>query len=298
MNGFIGKILPVIIIFFLGYILKRTRLFSKEDADLFLKVVFNISLPALTFLSVSRVILDTKFIFLPIIAIATVFITYLPARIFGKILNLPPKTLGVFLVGIMIMNTGFTMPFLIAAFGDEGLAVYTIFDFGNSFLIFTFIYYHAIKFGNHMGHKIPLKTFLYLPPIWGLLLGLVFNFGKIGVPTPIENFLEIIGTPTVFLVMLSLGIYFSPRISNLGKVFAVLSIRIGFGLLLGIIFVSIFKLNGLMRTLVIVFCGAPVGYNTLVFSARENLDKEFAASIVSISLLLGIIYVPLLMWIL
>ena len=298
MNDFILKIIPIVVIFFLGYIFKRVRLFAKEDADLLLKVVFNVTLPALTFLSISRVELDTRYLFLPLIAMATVFITYIPARFFGKFLKLEPKTLGVFMIGIMIMNTGFTMPFLIAAFGDEGLAVYTIFDFGNSFLIFTFIYYHAIKYGDFKGHKIPIKKFFNLPPIWGLIGGLVVNFINIKMPLAAINFLEIVGTPTAFLVMLSLGIYFTPRIAEFGKVGLVLFLRIGVGLMLGYCFTLIFNLDGLLRTLVIVFCGAPVGYNTLVFASRENLDKEFAASIVSISLLLGIIYVPILLWVL
>lgn len=298
MIGFLSKIIPIILIFILGYFSKRFRLFNKENADLLLKVVFNITLPALTFISISSVRLDSRYLFLPVIAMATILLTYIPARISGKLLKLEHRTLGAFMVGIMIMNTGFTMPFLIAIFGAEGLAIYTIFDFGNCILIYTFIYYHAIKYGDYRGHKIPVKKFFNLPPIWALILGLIVNFLKIQIPETAFNFLEIVGNPTAFLVMLSLGIYFTPKIENISNVLTVLTIRIGFGLLLGFIFVSLFKLDGLLRTLVIVFCGAPVGYNTLVFSVRENLDKEFAASIVSISLLLGIIYVPLLLWLL
>ncbi len=66
--------------------------------------------------------------------------------------------------------------------------------------------------------------------------------------------------------MLSLGIYFTTKVNNLGRVFVVLLIRIGLGLALGVMFSSLFHLTGTFRTLVIIFCGAPVGYNTLVFS--------------------------------
>jgi len=298
MEAFISKILPIIMIFFLGYGLKKIKIFNIEYGDKLLLVNFYVTLPALTFLSVSRAVLDPRYLYLPLIAIATVFISYIPARIMGKIIPMSRKTLGTFFIGIMIMNTGFTMPFVVAAFGETGLAIYTFFDFGNTLLIFTFIYYHAVRYGNHPDHKIQLKKFLLLPPMWGFVGGLIVNLTGIQLPAVAVNFLDVVGKPTIFLMMLSLGIYFTPKVNNLGRVFVVLFIRIGLGLALGVMFSSLFHLTGTIRTLVIIFCGAPVGYNTLVFSTLENLDKEFAASIVSISLLLGIIYVPVLLVIL
>jgi predicted Na+-dependent transporter len=37
-----------------------------------------------------------------------------------------------------------------------------------------------------------------------------------------------------------------------------------------------------------------VGYNTLTFSSLAKLDVEFASSLVSVSVLLGLIYTPIL----
>jgi len=70
------------------------------------------------------------------------------------------------------------------------------------------------------------------------------------------------------------------------------------GLALGLALSWVFGLEGIVRDIVIICSSAPVGYNTLVLSSLENLDKDFAASLVSISLILGIIYVPLLMFVL
>ncbi|OPX26974.1 MAG: hypothetical protein B1H06_05145 [Candidatus Cloacimonas sp. 4484_143] len=51
MNGFWSKVIPIIIIFFLGYFLKKIKLFTSSTADTLLKIVFYVTLPALTFLS-------------------------------------------------------------------------------------------------------------------------------------------------------------------------------------------------------------------------------------------------------
>ena len=296
MEGFWSKVIPIIIIFFLGYFLKKIKLFGSSTADTLLKIVFYVTLPALTFLSGSTAILTLKFFYLPIIAIAVVLIIFSVSFPLSKKFNLPKATQGTFIVGTLIMNTGFTLPFVLAAYGNQGLAIYTIFDFGNTLMIFTFAYYFAIKYGNKENSKIQIKKFLLLPPIWGLILGITYNLLKFELHPTAINFLEIVGKPTIFLVILSLGIYFSPKVTNLGKMLTVFSLRIGLGMALGLLAVYLFNIEGIMRTLVVLFCGAPVGYNTLIFASLEELDKEFAASLVSISLLLGIIYVPILIY--
>ncbi|MFO7896922.1 MAG: AEC family transporter [Candidatus Cloacimonadales bacterium] len=298
MSNFWQKIIPVIIVFFLGFLLKRIKIFRHNDGDLLLKIVFNVTLPALVFLAISQVELVFSLLFLPIIAALVILVNYLVASFWGKRLNLQPATLGSFIIGSMIMNTGFVLPFILARYGPEALAYYTIFDFGNMLMIFTFGYLIAMKYGENGNLKIDLTKFLKLPPIWALILGVLFNLGNWEINGAAENILEMIGTPTVFLTMLALGCYFHPRVKNLNKIVLVFSIRILGGLALGLALSWVFGLEGIVRDIVIICSSAPVGYNTLVLSSLENLDKDFAASLVSISLILGIIYVPLLMFVL
>ncbi|HHE39385.1 MAG TPA: AEC family transporter [Candidatus Cloacimonetes bacterium] len=294
MPDFLIKIIPIILIFFLGYFLKRIKLFGKETADIFLKFIFYVSMPALVFHSVSQIWLSIKFIYLPFIAFTVFFVIYFITSFIGKKLELSQKTLGTFILGSIIMNTGFSLPFIFSAFGEKGVATVAIFDFGNALLVLTFGYYIAMKYGKAENTKINYQKLFFLPPIWGLIFGLLFNLIKIPVPTIANNFLNQIGMLTIPLIMLSIGIYFSPRIKNLSRLLIVLFIRTGIGLLLGFVFASILNLQGVIKTIVIICSGAPVGYNTLVFSTLENLDKEFAANLVSVSILTGIVYIPVL----
>ena len=49
---------------------------------------------------------------------------------------------------------------------------------------------------------------------------------------------------------------------------------------------------------VVALCSAaPVGFNALTFSSLAKLNTEFAASVLSISILIGVIYIPVLMYI-
>ncbi len=295
MNEVIIKIIPVILIFILGYLLKRLNFLTKENGALFLKLVFYVSFPALIILSITKIKITTEFFYLPIIPILIIFSTFIFSFFVGRLFNLPRKTFGVYLVGTLIMNIGFTLPFFIAAYGNMGVARVSMFDFGNGLLTLTFVYLLACKYGkDKLYYKTMIKKFALLPSIWALLIGLILNFTNLAIPPIMKDFLQKVGNMTIPLIMLSLGIYFTPKIIKLLPLSSAIVTRMGLGLLLGFLFVKLFNLEGLNRLIVLIGSAAPVGYNTLVFSSLENLDKEFAASLVSISILLGIIFIPLL----
>lgn len=299
MEKIISEILPVILFFVVGYILKIFKIFKKDNGDILLKIVFYIALPALVIISLSQSRLTSEFAFLPFISTGIIVVTYFIARITAKFLKLEHKTLGTFLVGTMILNIGFMLPFIIAAFGEEGLSRIIIMDMGNGIMVFTFIYFQACKYGSHQKHqKTIYKRFLLAPPIWAIFAGLILNFTKVEITGITYNFFKIAGDLTIPLLMLSVGIFFEPKIVKLPAMISVIAIRMGLGLLLGCLITEILGLEGLTRTIVILGSTTPVGYNTLTFSSIENLDKEFAASIVSVSIFIGIFYVPLLIYLL
>ena len=299
MSEVLSKLIPVILVFLLGFVLKKIKLFKEDSADLFLKVVYYIAVPALVIISITSIELSFDFAYFPIIAALIIFISFFISYFIGKLLKLQNKSFGVFLVGSMIINIGFTLPFIIAAYGEEGLARITMFDFANGLLTFTFIYYFAVKYGSGVkDKKTMIKKFVYSPPIWALIVAVILNLVNVKLPGIASNFFQILGNMVVPLIMLSLGIYFSPKLVKFTSVVSSIIIRMVFGFLLGFVFVKLFGLEGVNRLVVLVGSASPVGYNTLTFSSLEGLDKEFAASLVSYSVLIGLIFIPLLIFLL
>ncbi len=72
----------------------------------------------------------------------------------------------------------------------------------------------------------------------------------------------------------------------------------GVGLALGIALALIFNLHGVTRSVVVVCSALPIGFNTLIFANLENMDREFAATEVSISILIALFLIPYLIWLL
>ncbi len=112
----------------------------------------------------------------------------------------------------------------------------------------------------------------------------------------IVEFIKITGGITAPILMIVIGVFFKPSFKNLKPVAAVIGIRMIAGLLIGLLLTEIFHLDGILKTIVICGSATPVGYSTLTFSTLENLDSEFAANLISISIFIGIFYVPFLIW--
>lgn len=297
MNPFVEKIIPLILAFFVGIAFKALKLLSKEDAPILLRLVLTITLPALTIIAISNVSLVADMAYIPFMAIAVVILMFLISSGIGRKLKMPRPMFGSFLVGTMIMNTAYSLPFFAAAFGNEGLARATLFDIGNTFMIFTFTYYNAIKYGeNKHTDKIDWSKFLRLPPLWAMLIAFGWKLGGVQLPRLALNTLNLIGQPTVPLVMIALGLYFEPKLNNLGKALLAVFVRMVVGLGIGVILAAVFGLQGITRTVVIVNSALPIGFNTLIFANLENMDREFAATCVSISIFIALFYIPLLIY--
>ena len=106
--------------FALGIVLKSLKFLSKDDAPVLLRFMLNVCLPPLMILAIYRATPSANMLLVPLIAMLVVFIIYFISSSIGKKLAMPRPTFGSFLVGTMIMNTAFALPYF-KAIGSEEL---------------------------------------------------------------------------------------------------------------------------------------------------------------------------------
>lgn len=295
----IVKILPILILFAAGIVLVRSGLLARALADALLRLVVVVGLPALILGSLSRIELTPSLALIPVSAALTILVTGPIAWGIGRWLRLERTTLGSFVVGVMIMNLAFEYPFVLLAWGHEGFAYLALLDFGNGLLVLTFVYALACWFGGRSQNwQRVLRSLLAFPPFWALLAALGINAAGIKVPESALDALQWLGAGLVLLVPLALGMYFNPRLIRSRALPVAIGLRVGLGLCLGGLWVTLFDLEGLQRSIVLTGTAAPVGFNTLVYASLEGLDREFAASMASVSLLLALGYLPVFMYLL
>jgi malate permease and related proteins len=288
-----SELITIFLLILSGIALRYFRILKKEDASVFLNLVFFITMPALVLANLPSADINYDYLWLPVIPVIVGLITFLVTLYLSRFMDLERKTLGVFVISSLILNTAFIFPFVVLYFKQEGLSRILFFDVGNVFMIFGFGYYQACKFGNHqITNKQLIKRFLTAIPLWAIVLAVVMNYLNLSIKGPLYNFIKITGDLTIPLLLISVGIFFDPRIIKLKVMFAALFLRMGFGMLTGLLLANLFGLEGLTKAVAILGTSTPVGYNTLIFASIENLDKEFAAALVSTSILIALVYVP------
>ena len=149
------------------------------------------------------------------------------------------------MVSAMIINNAFMFPFVIAGFGDGGFADAVLFDFGNGVITATVAYMIAFKYGAEKSSTRTLAVKLVKSPLsWALGLAVPMSWFSIFLPDVVENFLSPIGDMTAPLILISLGIFFAPKVADLRLALVTLVIRMGLGLLVGAAMAAALGLQG------------------------------------------------------
>lgn len=289
----------LIFLFFAGLAGRRLGWLTPAHGGRMLNLVMTVGLPALFIADVSRLPLGPDVLALPAIAIVVMLVTFAVSLLLARAWRLERAAFGSFLISAMAMNNGFLFPFVIAGWGSAAFAQLALFDLGNAIMNCTLIYAIAAIFGGHAaGPAAIARRVLSFPPLWGLAIALAINLSGWRLPDPVPLVLGTAGRAIVLLVILALGILFDTRVARTRLVPTALVLRVVLGFALGLLAVELLELEGLTRKVVLLGCAAPIGFNVVVIANREHLDRELAASAASLSVLLGLVYVPVALWLL
>lgn len=293
------KLLPIVVMFWLGFMGRRYGYLDARHAGQFLRLVANLGLPCLIIAAFSRIEFKPVYISLPFYAMATVMLMWPAAWLTGRSLRMPVRTLGTFIVGAMILNLAFITPYIITVWGSHGFIHIALFDFGHSIIVLTLVSAIACRYGHDRARWLyMLRRIVTFPPFLALFYVILSRQLGLVLPAPVLEGAYWLGYLVMLLVVVAMGIYLDlQRLWN-RQVMAILLLKPGLGMLIGLGMVGLFRLDGMIKTTVILGCMAPVGFNTLIYAQREKLDTEFAAHIASLTVLLGLLYVPLLIFIL
>jgi predicted permease len=289
---------PIYLIFALGVLLRKIGVLNRDDATVLLKVNFYLCLPALVAYSILGVDLSRSYAVLPVISIAIVFVTWGISWMVCHFMQLPSATRGTFLVGTLIMNVASMYPIIHGLYGTQGVSQVAIFDVGQGIMAFSFTYFWACWYSEQSKSGQLSEALVKMfgsPPLWAIVLAILLNLFHVPLPATLQNTLLFLGNGTTPLIMLAMGILFTPAVKKLHIMLPALAIRMIGGSVLAWLFTLIFQIEGDMRLIVILGAAAPAGQTTLTFSVLKHLDVELAASLVPISVLFSMFYLPLLL---
>ncbi|HOO91046.1 MAG TPA: AEC family transporter [Syntrophales bacterium] len=291
MENLINVILPTLIVVLIGFLFGRVR---KIDMSAVVDISLYIGLPALVFTSMlekSIVLRDAMKVW----ASALIIMLGCGAVAWIVFTALKKKHSGLY-IPIVIMNTvNIPFPIIYLAFGSEGLFAATLFYIPNVFLVFTLGVYIASK--KHWKENI--KEIFKVPLIYAAVLGLLCNLSKIHLPDIILKPLNFIGLMALPLILITLGYNLSRiKITSLPTTLLASFLRVGVGLLLGILATYLFGLSGILKSVVILDSAMPAAVLAMILAMKYDNEVDLVSSVVFVTTIISLITIPLLLMIL
>lgn len=294
MSDSLTTVVPIALFFVLGVGMRRARLASSRDGEFLLRFIFFVALPALVLVSVSGADLPAEKALLPISAALVSAAGLAVAWVYGSRRGLTPDRLGAVALSAMILNNAFCIPFILAGYGEEGLTDLVLFDIGNAFMVTLVAYPLAYRFGGQDSHfRAAVGRALTSPLTWALPVALIINATGRELPRLLHGFFAPLGSLIGPLILIALGILFTPSREDLALVTTTLGFRMVGGLVVGAVLAALFGFTGDTRLVVLIGAASPIGFTALTFASLASLDTDLSARAVSASLLIGIIAVPL-----
>ncbi|MBH0192483.1 MAG: AEC family transporter [Nitrospira sp.] len=285
-----------LILFVVGAALRLSGVLGKPHAERLGTFVFSVTLPATILVSLDRVVFSPTAWKIPLAAWLITIPLILISWALARRLTLDRPTQGGFLLAVGSINSiYFAYPVTLATFGEEGLAQAILFDLGQTTLTFTVLYPMALWYGasNSSSHA-ALRRLMTSPPLWALTAILAVKAAGLHLPDGLRTILTPVHMLTIPLASLVLGLSISVhavrttwKLTSLG-----VGLRMAGGLLLGWIATWLLGLTGLERASVLLIAGMPSAVMAVIFATEAKLDEDLVASIVALSICLGVALLP------
>lgn len=293
------QVLPLLVLFAAGYLGKRAGFLSAQDGGVLLRAVFHLALPPFIFLAILYAEFDSALLRLALLAPAICGVSLGVVLVLRRsvLRDLEAATFASFLTGVVVMNTGFLLPFVERLAGPEGLARLAVIDAAVGITTFSLVYAVVVRVSRDDApdFRFVAGKLVASPPLWGLASAVAVRLLDV---TPPQFLLDAFGSAAKcvgVVILMALGLRFEPRIHRPGLLLLSLSLRFGLGAGVGLLFIRLMGLDGLDARIALFAAMAPIGLNAITFAELEKLDVEFAAAMVSAGLMVAIAASPLTM---
>lgn len=285
-----------LVIFVLGTVLRAFDVMSKAHAERLATFVFSFTLPATILVSLDPIELTPTVWKLPLAACLITLPMIVCSWLLARLLRLSRPTQGGFLLATSCINSVyFAYPVTLATFGEAGLAQAVLFDLGQTTLTLTVLYGLSVYHGaGSSTFRSAVIRFLVAPPLWALACIIMVKVSAFHLPTWLLQGLtplHLTTTPLASLVLgLSINLSAVRRTAHLAALGVIL--RMGGGLMLGLVAIQILMLTGIERAVVILISAMPSAVSAVIFATNTQLDEDLVASIVALSICLGVAVLP------
>ncbi|MBL8062404.1 MAG: AEC family transporter [Anaerolineales bacterium] len=285
---FANNLLPILLIAAAGYVLGKTLTVDSRTIG---RMVFYIFSPLLVFNLMVTSQLNLRQALTTVGYTATVIaLMGLLAFALGKLFKLSRTHLLAVILTVAFGNTGnYGLPLVKFAFGDEALAVASIF-YVTTTILFNTVGVVIASLG-HLDLKSAILGVFRLPIVYAVTLALIIKSIGMEIPLPLARTIEIAANGAIPAMIILLGLELS-RIEwshSLRALGLGVSLKLLLGPLAGLLVAGLFGLNGHARQGSVIEAAMPAAVATTVVATEYKLEPSLVTAIV----FLGTVFSPL-----
>lgn len=280
-------IAPVFVCAGIGLIWERQG--RPYDTELVTTLTTAVGVPCLVFSTLAEVDLEPAAF--GVMAAAALAALALFAAVGGAVLKIAGLSLRAFLPAMVFPNTGnMALPLALLAFGDPGLALAIAYFV--VFIVAQFIFSPIIVSGTTS-----FKALARMPILYAVAAALVFMATGMRPPAWIASTTRILGSMTIPLMLITLGISLAKlHVGSLKLSLWLALFRLGMGLGVGLALAETFDFTGAARGVVVLQSAMPAAIFNYLFAQRYDRAPEEVAGTVVISTAISFLTLPLLLW--
>lgn len=287
-NTFANNLLPIMLIAAAGYVLGKT---FTVDSRTIGRMVFYIFSPLLVFnlmvtsqLNLKQALTSVEYTAAVIVIMGSI------AFILGKLFRLQRAHLLAVILTVAFGNTGnYGLPLVKFAFGDEALAVASIF-YVTTTILFNTVGVVIASLG-HLDLKSAILGVFKLPILYAVTIALVIKGFGIQIPLPLSRTIEIAANGAIPAMIILLGLELT-RIEwshSLRAVSLGVATKLLIGPLVGLFLAGLFGLQGHTRQGSVIEAAMPAAVATTVVATEYKLEPSLVTAIV----FFGTVFSPL-----
>jgi predicted permease len=297
------SILPVLMLFILGFLLQKGSTLTQTSVAGAKRIVSDLALPALLFQAFSTMEIEGRYLLL----VVTIFFVCLLMVLLGKLLAKPlhmdtpyfPLLLGGFEMGML----GYAL--FLSAYGSEHLGKMALIDLGQ--VLFVFFVLMALLIRERDGKptaKVLLRQFITSPVILAIFGGIVISIvGKWFSPHPIWTALNegisLLAGLTTPLIALSIG--YGIHIKKEGLAWSLKTIAVRKVVLLALALLinhflidQVLGMQSIYRyALLVMFLTPPPFVVTIYMRPNDPVNADYVDNTLSLDTLISILMVML-----
>ena len=277
---------PVFFMVGIGYFIGKKN--PKLDTSFITNFAANIGSPAMVFYAITTTgvtfSMFVEYFWYSLIAIfafalvGVIFLFFLKKEI---IRELPPFVLP------NVGNMG--LPICLFAYGNLGLGIAATISSLVIFFHFTINVFLASK-------KFSLKLLLQSPPVYAIIISIIFIYYEIQTPVFLVNTTMITAYTAIFLILMSLGIALTRlKVFSFKSAFISSICRVFIGPLIGLGIIKMFNLSGFAAGVFLIQCAMPSAVLTYLIGSMYSPKKivDSIASMIVVSTIMSFITLPI-----